>query len=101
MARRASIALRSPFLASSSSLVRRAATSENSAATKKALATTRPKMASRPQAENSDAAGSMAGKVSHLLPPEREVVSRRLILVLVLTSLFMLVEAVGGWVSGA
>jgi cobalt-zinc-cadmium efflux system protein len=43
----------------------------------------------------------MGAKVSHHPPPEREVVSRRLILVLVLTSVFTLVEAVGGWVSGA
>src|SRR5215470_731600 len=101
MARRASIALRSPSRASSSSRVRRAATSENSAATKKAFANTRPRMASRPQPETDGAVASMARKVSHSHSPEREAVSRRLIIVLVLTSVFMVVEAIGGWVSGA
>jgi cobalt-zinc-cadmium efflux system protein len=43
----------------------------------------------------------MAGKVSHSRVPEREAVSRRLIVVLVLTSVFMVVEAIGGWLSGA
>jgi len=38
----------------------------------------------------------MAGKVSHSHVPEREAVSRRLIVVLVLTSVFMVVEAIGG-----
>lgn len=46
-------------------------------------------------------AGSIAEKVSAPAPPEREVVSRKLIAVLVLTSLFMVIEAVAGWVSGA
>jgi cobalt-zinc-cadmium efflux system protein len=43
----------------------------------------------------------MGGKVSHHQAPEREVVSRRLVLVLVLTTVFMVVEAIGGWISGA
>jgi cobalt-zinc-cadmium efflux system protein len=43
----------------------------------------------------------MEGKVSRAEAPERELVSRRLILVLALTTVFMVVEAIGGWVSGA
>lgn len=35
------------------------------------------------------------------MPSEREAVSKKLILVLVLTAIFMVIEAVAGWVSGA
>src|SRR4051794_21598467 len=101
MARRASVALRSPSRESSSSRVRRGAARGEFPPPQKAFRNTRPRMASRPQPETDGAVASMARKVSRSHSPEREVVSRRLIVVVVLTIVFMVVEAIGGWVSGA
>ncbi|MEZ4456153.1 MAG: cation diffusion facilitator family transporter [Gemmatimonadales bacterium] len=43
----------------------------------------------------------MPHNVSHGAPSEREAISRKLIVVLILTTIFMVIEAVAGWVSGA
>jgi len=48
-----------------------------------------------------DSGGSIPEKVSTPSPSVREVVSRKLLIVLVLTTIFMVIEAVAGWVSGA
>ncbi len=45
--------------------------------------------------------GSIPDNVSTLPAPGREVISRKLLLVLAFTATFMVVEAVAGWVSGA
>ena len=45
--------------------------------------------------------GSIAGNVSAPTGQEREAVSKKLLAVLVLTAVFMVVEAVAGWISGA
>ncbi len=46
-----------------------------------------------------DSGGSIPHNVSTTTRPEREVISRKLILVLILASVFMVIEAVAGWVS--
>lgn len=48
-----------------------------------------------------DSGGSIRHNVSTATRPEREVVSRKLILVLVLASIFMVIEAIAGWISGS
>src|SRR5262245_15622219 len=101
MARWAKVALRSPARAISSSRVRRAPTRANSAATKKALARTRAITATRPGMADPDSGGSIFVKVSGGGHSEGEVIPRRLLLVLALTAVFMVVEAVAGWLSGA
>src|SRR5436309_5040759 len=101
MARRARLALRSPPRLSSSRRLRRAATRANSAATKKALARTRANTAVSPRNTDTVCGGSIPEKVSVTAAPLRVAVPTRLLAVLVVTAVFMVVEAVGGWISGS
>src|SRR5207249_1837393 len=101
MARRARLALRSPARLSCSRRLRRAATRANSAATKKALARTRASTAVSPRNTDTVCGGSIPEKVSVTQPPSRVAVPTRLLAVLVVTAVFMVVEAVGGWLSGS
>jgi cobalt-zinc-cadmium efflux system protein len=64
------------------------------------LATTKRRTPRRPQ-NTGVRGGSIPEKVSTPHRHEREAVSRKLLIVLSLTAVFMVVEAVAGWVSGA
>src|SRR3954470_17547952 len=78
MARRASIALRSPFRIISSSRVRRALTSENSVATKKAFARTSTNTEAMPKPTDVGGADSISVKPNGqaILPREHRMIRR-------------------------